>query len=394
MQETQIAEFTPVLQEEYRPKYWLHLLLFLVTLATTTLAGTEWMFPGAFVLAEDSILSWDLFWQGLWFSVPFLGILTAHEFGHYLMARHYRVMVTLPYYIPLWLGFMGGLSIGTLGAFIRIKEIVPSRAQLFDIGAAGPLAGYAAILLVLAYGYTHLPPPEHIFSIHPEYVPFGLDYARHVYEGAAGGLIGMGSTLTVQLMETLAPDAAAIPNPYELMHYPLLFAGHVALFFTALNLFPIGQLDGGHILYGMVGPRWHRILSPLFFICLVFYSGLGSAQPIDLQYDTFGWEKLQWNFFYLVFLVVTFSRTVEGWLNIILLAVSVFAGQYLLAVLMPGIEGYNGWLVFCFVLGRFLGIYHPPALIEEPIGPVRMAVGFLSILVFILSFSPRAFWFE
>ncbi len=394
-QEEQIAEFTPVLRdEEYKPKYWLHALLFLVTLGTTTLAGTEWMFPGAFVFSENSTLTWDLFWQGLWFSAPFLGILTAHEFGHYLMARHYRVLVTLPYYIPLWLGFMGGLSIGTLGAFIRIKEVVPSRAQLFDIGAAGPLAGYVAILIVLGYGYTHLPPPEHIFSIHPEYIPFGMDYANVVYKQAAGNLVGMGSTLTVKVMELLASDPAAIPNQFELMHYPLLFAGHVALFFTALNLFPIGQLDGGHILYGMVGPKWHRMLSPLFFIMLVFYSGLGSAQPISLQYDTFGWEKLEWNLFYLVFLMVTFSKTAEGFLNIAMLSLAVFAGQYLMAVAVPGIEGYNGWLAFCFVLGRFLGVYHPPALIEEPIGRTRMIVGVLSILVFMLSFSPKAFWFE
>jgi membrane-associated protease RseP (regulator of RpoE activity) len=204
----------------------------------------------------------------------------------------------------------------------------------------------------------------------------------------------MGSTLTVQVMELLAPIAAAIPNPFELMHYPLLFAGHVALFFTALNLFPIGQLDGGHILYGMVGPRVHRILSPLFFIMLVFYSGLGSAQPIDLNYDVNGWEKLQWNFFYLLFLVITFSKTAEGWLNTIMLALAVFAGQYVAAVAFPGIEGYQGWLVFCFVLGRFLGIYHPPALVEEPIGRTRMVVGGISILVFIASFSPKAFWFQ
>jgi len=390
------TEIAALMQQKPKPdRVWLHILLFAITLITTTLSGTEWMFPGAIWGIENSKLNIDTFLQGFYFSVPFLGILTVHEFGHYFMARRHKIAVSLPFYIPLWLGwlFPGSLSIGTLGAFIRIKEIVPSRAKLFDIGAAGPLAGFVAILIVLAYGYTHLPPPEYIFTIHPEYIPFGLDFAKEVYNQPGLELLGMGPTLTTTALATLAPDPAAIPNPFELMHYPILFAGHMGLFFTSLNLFPIGQLDGGHILYGLVGKEWHRRLSPLFFIALVFYSGIGATQPISFEYEAFGSDKLQWNVGYLIFLYFTFSRTVDGWLNIAMLALSVFAAQYLLGIFAPDVVGYNGWLVFCFVLGRMLGIYHPPALIYEPLDTRRKIVGYISLFVFALCFSPRPFSF-
>ena len=381
-------EFPTDPEKPKKDKYWLHALLFVVTLLTTTLSGAEWMVPGAYLLGENSRLTWSVFWQGLQFSLPFLGILTVHEFGHYGMARFYRIAVSLPFYIPLWLGFLPGApSLGTLGAFIRIKEPVPTRRQLFDIGAAGPLAGYVAILIVLAYGYTHLPPPEYIFTLHPEYKPFGLGYASQVYEQfKGGGLLAVNSPLTSQWLSALAP-AGYLPNPYELMHYPYLFAAHIGLFFTALNLLPIGQLDGGHILYGMVGPKWHRILSPTFFVGLVLYAGLDVPEPINLSHDSEMMAKLGNNLFYLGFLFLTFRRTAPGVLNTLSLALVVFAVQYGMSIFFPQVEGYGGWLVFSFVLGSFLGIYHPPVLIEEPIGTGRMVIGILSLLVFIISFS-------
>jgi membrane-associated protease RseP (regulator of RpoE activity) len=339
-------------------------------------------------------LTWEEFTQGLAFSLPFLGILTVHEFGHYITARRYGAKVTLPYYIPMWLGWAGSLSIGTMGAFIRINSPFKTRYQLFDVGAAGPLAGYVAILVVLVYGYLDLPPADFIFSIHPEYIPFGQEFAKFAYNNPDVLAIKLGDNLTTRLLSSWLADPARLPNPYEMMHYPVLFAGFMALFFTALNLFPIGQLDGGHILYGLVGPVWHRRISPLLFIALVMYSGLGIAQPILSITDPDFLDKLQWDAFYLAFLYLTFSRTVDGWLNIALLTLSVFGTHYMLAIFAPQIQGYNGWLVFSFVLGRFLGIYHPPTLIDEPLTPWRKVVGLISILVFILSFSPQPFMFE
>src|SRR5690606_12811327 len=124
----------------------------------------------------DETLNLHEILKGLYFSGPFLGILTVHEFGHYIAAQLHRVKVTLPYYIPLWFGFIAMPSIGTGGACIRIKEFVTSRNKYFDIGIAGPLAGFVVALGVLFYGFTHLPPPEHIFTIHPEYEQFGENY--------------------------------------------------------------------------------------------------------------------------------------------------------------------------------------------------------------------------
>jgi Zn-dependent protease len=99
-----------------------------------------------------------------------LSILTAHEFGHYFVALYYRVKVTLPYYIPLPPGFM----FGTMGALIRMKSPVYSNKQNFDIGIAGPLAGFVVAIVFLGYGYSHLPPLEYVFQFHPEYQQYGL----------------------------------------------------------------------------------------------------------------------------------------------------------------------------------------------------------------------------
>ncbi len=144
--------------------YLLHGGLFLLTLVTTTMAGAEWMFGRLFIPIEGmQTLGWDEFLAGLNFSIPFLAILTVHEFGHYIVARLNKVRVTLPYYIPLWLGI--GESIGTLGAFIRIQDYINSRRKYFDIGIAGPLAGFVLALVVLWYGFTHLPPVDYIFCI-------------------------------------------------------------------------------------------------------------------------------------------------------------------------------------------------------------------------------------
>ena len=145
--------------------YGPHLILFIITLVCTTLAGAEWRYGRLWALDG---LSWKMFFGGLAYSLPLLTFLTFHEFGHYITARLNKVKASLPYYIPLWLPI--GLSIGTMGAVIRLKEKLKSRQQFFDIGIAGPLAGFVIALGILYYGFTHL--PDHhslIFDIHPEY---------------------------------------------------------------------------------------------------------------------------------------------------------------------------------------------------------------------------------
>jgi len=128
--------------------------LMIVTLISTTLAGAEWMY-GKPLLYYDFDWTFDQVLSGFQFSLPFLGFLTVHEFGHYFTARHYNIKVTLPYYIPMWLGFVGLplISPGTMGAFIQIREPIKSRKEYFDVGIAGPLAGFVAALLILYYGF-------------------------------------------------------------------------------------------------------------------------------------------------------------------------------------------------------------------------------------------------
>ncbi len=252
--------------------------LFIATCITTTLAGAEWTYGRSVFLAD---YGWQDFISGMQFSVPFLLILTVHEFGHYFMAKYHQVRATLPYYIPIP---PIPLSIGTMGAIIRLKSLVHSKKQNFDIGIAGPLAGFVMAMVVLFYGFTHLPPADYIFQIHPEYEEYGANYAETVYENQNDNIIDItiGRNLLFLFFEHFVADADRMPNPHEIMHYPFLFAGYLSLVFTCLNLLPIGQLDGGHVVYGLFGFKLHRIIASTFFIVFTFYAGLG---VIDLKDD-------------------------------------------------------------------------------------------------------------
>ncbi len=187
-----------------RPKRrtWLHVLLFLLTVVSTTVVG------------------------GFAYSASLLAILGAHEFGHYFAARYYRVDATLPYFIPFPSIF------GTLGAVIRMSPLIPNRRALFDIAAAGPLAGLVVAIPVsfvgIAISERAIPDPEQ-------------------------SLITLGDPLLFQVMEWISFGARA--EGMDLMLHPVGFAGWVGLFVTALNLLPVGQLDGGHISYALFGRR-------------------------------------------------------------------------------------------------------------------------------------------
>ncbi|ADB38726.1 site-2 protease family protein [Spirosoma linguale] len=378
--------------------YLLHGGLFLITLVTTTMAGAEWMFGSIFIPLEGvKPLGWSEFVAGFQFSIPFLAILTVHEFGHYFTAKANHVRVTLPYYIPLWLGI--GQSIGTLGAFIRIQDFINSRRKYFDIGIAGPLAGFALALVVLWYGFSHLPPAEYIFSIHPEYQKWGLDYGKYAYQKLPeGGAIALGDNLLFTFFKTYIADPARLPHPYEMIHYPYLLAGYLALFFTSLNLIPIGQLDGGHILYALIGRKRSEWVSPALFIIFVFYAGLGLFKPTDFAVPTDeAFFSILGNFaLYIGFLYLAFSRIAEraesgSRMTALLVTLSVVAAQLVVSWARPDIEGYSGFLVFAFVLGRFLGIYHPETELEEPLDAKRQILGWIALIVFVLCFSPRPF---
>jgi len=377
-----------------------HFFLFLVTLIATTYAGMEWT-TGRYVYipeGEDwSLLEaiwhylvdveWNDLVKGLSYSVPFLGILTFHEFGHYFTARYYKLKVTLPYYIPFW--FVGlTMSIGTMGAVIRIKSMIRTRKEFFDVGVAGPLAGFVVAIFVIFYGFTHLPEPDYIYEIHPEYRQYGENYAEEVYKDLPEGFdLQLGTNLIFEFCKAyLVDDPKKIPNPHEMMHYPWLLAGFLACFFTALNLLPIGQLDGGHILYGLLGPRLFNIASPTFFVFFIFIGGLGlfSWQDFVTNFD----YNLQMTAFYLVYLFLVFDRIFKNKLYTLLLGFMVFVLQFAIKSFFPEVMGFTGWLVFGFLIGRVLGVYHPETYEVKPLDNRRKIIGWLSLIIFLICFSP------
>jgi membrane-associated protease RseP (regulator of RpoE activity) len=371
-----------------RKRILIQISLFIITFVTTTLAGAEWAYGKTI---WSSSYTWSDFASGLEFSIPLLLILTVHEFGHYFVALYHKVKTSLPYYIPIppipFLPF----SIGTMGAVIRLRSRPETNIKNFDIGLAGPLAGFIVALVILFYGFRTLPEPEYIFQFHPEYKEYGLNYADHVYSKEFMDShkpmidITIGTNLVFWIFEKLVADPARVPNSHEIMHYPLLLATYIALFVTCLNLLPIGQLDGGHVVYGLFGFRIHKTIATVSFILLMFYAGLG-LEYIDpkLPFDSLILGIAG----YVLFLYVAFSGLKRPPTTTLMYALLMFAVQFSLSVFIKGIEGYSGWLLFGFILGRFIGIEHPTSEIEQPLDPKRVVLGWLTLLIFILCFSP------
>ncbi len=356
----------------------------MVTFITTTLAGAEWTngksIVGYFVLGTE--YTWADFAGGLPYSICFLTILTFHEFGHYFTAIHYKIKTTLPYYIPLP---PLPLFLGTLGALIRIKERISSNKQQFDVGIAGPLAGFVIAVAFLIYGFVTLPPPEHIFQFHPEYKQYGLNYADHVYQAMPEGTVDVviGKNLLFTFLEHLFADPARMPNAHEIMHYPFLFAGFLSLVFTCMNLLPIGQLDGGHVLYGLVGFRWHRTIATIIYFALLFYTGLGYIDS-RLPFNQLVIEMP----IYLFFLFMAMRSIFEKKRDRLMYALVIFTLQYITGWLVPSIHGYSGWLVFTLLIGWMVGVPHPPSEIEQPLDAKRKILGWLALVIFILCLTP------
>ena len=236
-----------------RRRLWLHIVLLLATFLSTTVVGARIEFnflnrQPAFSMADDSLSLFPVVWilhqpshllLGLPFSLTLMFILLAHEMGHYLYARHYGVYATLPYFVPF------PSLIGTLGAFIRIRSPIPSRAALFDIGIAGPLAGFIPACMALFTGLLMSPPVDGAIKADSS-IEIGFPWAFH---------------LTARLLHVRAPLSA-------LALHPMAVAAWVGLFATAMNLLPGGQLDGGHIVFSIF-PRFHRAISFLAVVALI-----------------------------------------------------------------------------------------------------------------------------
>jgi len=373
-----------------RRTHLLQIFLFIITFISATLTGAEWIYGRVFFFGENT-LGWPEFFEGFKYSVPFLGVLTIHEFGHYFTAKKHKTDVTLPYYLPLWLGGLNS-TFGTLGAFIRIKERINSRIKYFDIGISGPLAGFVASLFVLWYGFRHLPPLDYVFELFPVFKQYGNDYGKFLETSPDYMSLKLGDSLIFNFFEQNV-STGELPHPYLYTNYPIIFAGYLSLFFTALNLLPIGQLDGGHILYGLIGDRAFNIVSPILFYCFVFYAGLGyfNAYEFTTQ-DTQMFSVLIGKFVaFILFNYFCFSKITDNIMTNLVITLSVVSLQLLISYFFPTIEGYSGFLAFGLMIGRFLGVYHPSTSDMKPLTLERKILGWVALIIFIICFSPKPF---
>ena len=274
-------------------RYWLHLLLLLATIFTTLVVGArlEYQFLNnlpAFSLDENTLSMFPLTWileqpsrllMGVPFAATLMGILLAHEMGHYVYCVRYDVNATLPFFIP------APTLIGTLGAFIRIKAPIRSREALFDIGIAGPIAGFVVAVAVLIFSLSLSKPIAP--GTPPSDIRLGFPlifYACHWLLG----LLGFGG-----------PGRIPLQSVYL---HPTAVAAWVGMFATALNLLPGGQLDGGHIVYALA-PGAHRIATKATVVALLMFGLIAVAEDAHLILArVHGWEGwLVWA------LVITFT---------------------------------------------------------------------------------------
>lgn len=283
-------------------RVWLHTLLLLLTVVTTSLVGG--LHYAGFLAdfrADVPVGSLDvanLLRNGLWYSLTILAILGCHEMGHYVACRRYHVDASLPYFLPAPLPLTG-----TLGAFIRIRSRIPSKIALFDIGIAGPIAGFIVAVPALFIGLSL----SRVTALPADFTGFEL-----------------GEPLLFRAVAWLIFGDVA--DGYSVNLHPMAFAAWFGLLATALNLFPIGQLDGGHVAYAVLGRR-------------------------------------------------------STWLTVGMLIVAIG-----LAVMSSSWRVWTGLLVLMIFL---MGPHHPPTLDDQrPLDPMRLALAAFAVVMLVLCFTP------
>lgn len=290
-----------------KPRISINIILFILTIGTTWFIGiieyTGFRYPDEASLNLQHLLNLiisnpSLILSGLYFSLAIMLFLSAHEGGHYLACRYYNIDATLPYFIP------APTLVGTFGAFIKIRAPITNKRVLFDIGIAGPLAGFTVALPTMIYGIMMSRPIA------------STDMAKGMY-------LSLGEPIIFKITQYfLLPP---LPEGYDLVLHPLAFIGWFACLATCLNLFPVSQLDGGHIAYSIFGARY-SIISKIIFFAII---GMGIL--------------------------------------------------YL----------YLGWFFWALIL-FFIGFRHPPTLNDElPLGKGRKILGFMALLLLILTFTPK-----
>lgn len=262
--------------------------LFVTTLFTTTWVGMSQI---AGITDAEMQANPMLFLQGLPYALALMVILGVHELGHYLMARRYRIQSTLPYFIPI------PFFLGTFGAFIQLRSPVPNRRALFDVGLAGPLAGFIITLPLLVWGLAH-----------SEVIPLSEDASLLNFQA-----MDPSASVALTLLSKLALGSQLTAENAIALH-PVAVAGCLGLVVTALNLMPVGQLDGGHIVHAMYGQKTGAIVGHvsrflvlglvavhpelliwailLFFISVVDEPALNDVSQLDNRRDLWGLAAL------------------------------------------------------------------------------------------------------
>ncbi len=285
---------------------FLHIVLFILTFLSTLAAG-------ALQQGINIIKSPGKIVEGLPFAGTLMTILLCHELAHYIASRKNHTVATLPYFIPAPTIF------GTFGAFIKMKSPILTRRALIEIGASGPIAGFIISVAACIIGL-------HISKVIP--LPQGE------------GTLSLGDSLLFSFLSRAL--LGATPAHYDILLHPVAFAGWIGLFVTSLNLIPIGQLDGGHICYALLGER-HRYVSRLLVGILAIFGLIGVSS------------------------------------------------LFLASQSLSSFSGLDVWLVWAILL-LILGIKHPPVVYwESPLDPKRRTIGFLSLVIFIITFIPAPF---
>ncbi len=316
-----------------KQNYWLHGVLLLVTFATTALTGLFWL---NLWVPFRSDLDFSLIFMGFPYAVALMTIIGCHEFGHYFAALYHRIKVSLPYFIP-YPPWSPSLNVGTFGAVIRLHQAIKNNRQLLDIGAYGPFTGFIASLLILLMGVMTLPTVDYIYTIHPNYR--FLSEIPSPLVSPNGDLLILGENLIFRILtDYFLPYS--IPMS-EIYHYPLLLAGWFGLFFTAMNLMPFGQLDGGHIVYAVFGEKIHRMTSYLTLAAcfLLGFYGL----------------------------------------------IKIFMGQF------DGSQIVVLWLIWGAVLLLIVKPWHPPVDQFMPLNKRRLLMALINLIILLFCFNPIPF---
>lgn len=304
------------------PRQWLvpMVLLLLTTATTLWVGGTQWN-AGA-LLGNESPSLLDVLAAGIPYAFPLLGILLFHEMGHFIAGKIHRLQVSLPYFIPI------PFALGTMGALIIYKSKVGSAKKLVDVAVAGPISGMVIATILMIVGLN-------------------LSSVEKLTPGM-GLIIQEGQSLYYMFLKWMV--FGNLPEGYDVFLHPIAWSAWVGLFVTMINLLPVGQLDGGHVAYALLGVRQNKI-SAAVHVSMLFLAGL-----VGLYYG----------------------------------GMAFIAGADLEQILTEALTGsfWVAWAIVLYILKRVGRGYHPPVSEERTLGPKRKLIGIATLILFALLFMP------